>query len=242
VAWFKAGYFLPMLALAGFAAYRWWTRRTDDRVAAFAFLAGAAFLAYNLFLICAYFAIFSPYEAHVVASLWRYNTHIGLLEAASLALLAVRLDWAAYVRPKVAPAMLCLGVVAFGAERPLERFDETPFVRASRAMGHDLAALVPAPRTLGLVDLHNEGAACVTIRFSFGGYRVPGCMVRSQSGRRLLPPEVRQADFIWANGWPVQAVQATGLVLSDGSAHLAERQADGAWRDVRDWPLLPGHK
>jgi hypothetical protein len=238
----KSGYFAPMIVIAIFGLIRWLSPRQDeDGLARLAFLTGASFVGYNLFLAFAYATVFPPGEGERVASLWRYNTHLDLLEIAVIALLIRRFVSESRWVHNVGPAVIVIVLIVPLATSGLLRFDRAPYVTKMRDAARDLGRVLPSRANLVMIDMRREGDGCVLAGFELGPMRRISRCVGMGDESLDLAPILADADYLWINGWTAQAGKATGLDIDSGHAHLLARR-DTVWNAIESGDLVPAKK
>jgi len=236
----KGGYALVSLGLVGVGATRFARPRGPvDGAGALAFLAGATFLGYNLFLAIAYVSVFDPAEGVVAVSFWRYNTHLGLLGVSAAVGLLAAWGWSMPRRARV-PVVLAallfppLGIGAF-------RFDLRPDIAAMSAAAAEIAAILPPDARIVVVDYRDNGGECELMHFALKTRtKIVACVAM---GPRDLPlaPALVSANHLWVNGWFPAVTEAVGREFDDRRAHLLRRDPNG-WEEIRAWPLVPQKK
>lgn len=235
----KVIYVAPMALLSGWGLLRL-TKGTQsgDALGALAWIAGAAFWTYNLFLAFSYVTIFPIEEGRHAASLWRYNTHLGLLETAAAALFLAASPWLkARLTPFVMKAVIGIALVAPVAAAPLLRFDLSDYVARTRAVMTDVASALPAGAPLAIVDYFRDGSDCMVLSFQLGKRRIAACVTQLDQGKPLSL-DVTDAPFLLINGWPANVRDLTQLSLDTEKAHLLRHDPQG-WREVGTYPLIP---
>ncbi len=250
----KAGYFIPMVGMAIYGTYRWVrpTPPTNDRLAALTWLVGITFVGYNAFLVIAYMTVFLPGEGERVASLLRYNSHLGLLETAGLAVIvnrSIKRGWwrehvpQGWLGRSVIPLIVLLAPVV---GLPLLRFDQEPYMVSSRHIGQEIASLIPPEATLTIISLDSVGYDAVMIAYHViiakpVGFRPrPNAVLQGASDVQVAD-DIATSGPLWVSGWPPVVARLTGLSLDPAQSHLLKRTPSGlpSWQVLRDWPRTP---
>jgi len=237
----KGVYFALMLAAVGFGVRGLWRfRGSFDRLA---IIVGAVFLGYNAFLLFSYVAAFGEFDARRVASLWRYNMHLGLLGVAFGAVgaaflwrrfLADRWHWE---RVAWLPVVV-LVALPFGFA-PKLRFDREPPKPHFRAVALRVAELVPPTAGVVVLDPGGSGESGVITKYHLGrqrrllGYlsafhKIDASVIRSFVAR----PDI---SHVVVHSVAPAVVAGLGLPLVNGTSYLVARDGDG-WRVVATWP------
>jgi hypothetical protein len=240
----KGAYFALMLAAVGFGIRGLWRfRGSFDRLA---IIVGAVFIGYNGFLLFSYVAAFGEFDARRVASLWRYNMHLGLLGVAFGAVgaallwrrfLADRLRWE---RVAWLPVVV-LVALPFGFANKL-RFDREPPKPHFRTVGLRVADLAPPDAGVVVLDPGGSGESGVITKYHLGrqrqllGYlsafhKIDESVIRSFIAR----PNV---SHVVVHSVTPAVVAGLGLSLVNGTSYLVARDG-GGWRVVAAWPYPP---
>jgi hypothetical protein len=145
-------------------------RRCDCRFDRLAIQVAVLFAGYNVFLFTTYVAVFGRDEARMVASFWRYNTHLGLAVMVPAALLAARLIKRAEGRPwlrRIAAAAIVLVLVGPVAVAPYVRFDADSQKQWNRRQLRDLMTRLPAGDRVAVFDSHGSGLANIMATYEW---------------------------------------------------------------------------
>jgi hypothetical protein len=238
----KTGFVACLAITLIFAGRNLWNRADGEDVAgAFAVIAAAGFVGYNLFLAFAYISIFSTGEAERQAALWRYETHVGLVLECAVILLAckimvpLRLALGRLALP-IAVTMLAAPVIFAPVIRP----DLDPQPRALRAVGNDVSQRIAGAKEIYVVDQSGSGAPCPMIV-----YEAKNPLKLAECVTKIVPCQacmIRKAaadgQFIWTNGWSPALAQATGLRLAANGSYLLKRNG-GRWAVVAEGAKTP---
>ena len=238
----KIGFFVCLAFTSAFAVRRLWHKANGGDVSgAFAVVAAAGFIGYNLFLLFAYVSIFSAAEAERQAAVWRYETHLGLVLECAVILLAAGLS--VHRRPiygrlaiPVAAAMVILPIVFAPVIRP----DLDPQYSALRAIGNDVSPYLAGAKDIYVIDQLGNGAPCPMIVYEAKTpVRLAECVTKiSPCQTCLIQTAARAGQFIWSNGWSPALGKSTGLSLPANASYLL-RRASGRWTVVARWARTP---
>ena len=242
----KGAYLALALAVIGFGVVGFWRARTSfDRLAA---LAALVMLGYNAFLLFAYLASFSKFDALRAASYWRYNMHLGGVVVA-FAAYGGALLWRRWLSGRVRIARLAwLPVVLIIAApfvfAPKLRFDREPMTRNFRVVGAAVAALAKPGDRIFNVDPHGSGESSAALTYELGeraGYagQVSAFTRQASKAFRKALANPRTNALVLHTQLPDFAT-ALGLTLPADRTYFLRRQADGAWRVVGSWPRPKG--
>jgi len=237
----KGVYFALMLAAVGFGVRGLWRfRGSFDRLA---IIVGAVFLGYNAFLLFSYVAAFGEFDARRVASLWRYNMHLGLLGVAFGAVGAALL-WRRFLADRVRwervawlPVIVLLAL-PFGFANKL-RFDREPPKPHFRAVGVHVADLVPPTAGVVVLDPGGSGESGVITKYHLGRQRQ---LLGYLSAFHKIDESVIRAfvtrpnvSHVVVHSVTPAVVAGLGLSLANGTSYLVAREGSG-WRIVATWP------
>ncbi len=239
----KKGLFLGIMVIATVFAARALVRPAGpfDRLAV---MVGVIFLGYNGFLFFSYITVFGEGDARRVASLWRYNQHLGLMgqtfAAYGLALLWRRLmaerPWAA----KLAPLPIALVIALPLVFAPKLRFDRVAPVPHFRAVAADVAALLPEESRLIVLDPLGSGESGIITKYALGrGDRLIAFLSAFQGGGaarvRKFVDETRPTHVLLHSvNDGVSAV--LGFKGDDARSWLLQPDAAGTgWQVSRSW-------
>jgi hypothetical protein len=235
----KGGYVGLMLA-ATFMAVRGFTRTHDD-LFRLAVISAGVFWTWNAFLFCSYLGSFGAGEGRMVASLWRYNTQLGGIVMLFAVYAGARL-WRRFNLHwpmKWAAALGCAAVLASPliAYRAVA-FDREPPKAFVRIAAGEIAELVPAGSSIGVLDPLDNGEYMVFIRYSL--YR-KGTVQNLSNLDWSSPSALREAlagpelTHLWVRGPMAAAADAVGLALQRDRTYFLARNGSG-WRVLREWP------
>ena len=238
----KSSYFLSLflvvaLAVRGLVRYR----APSDGLA---IVAGTVFLGYNAFLVFTYIASFGGYDARNALSFWRYNMHVGALDAASWAYLA-GLWWRKRNREGIHPAWgraaVAVALIFPLVMAPKLRFDIRAPKLYVRAIGPEIDRLLPDGARLAIVDPRDAGFYSKLMRYVlYPRTQVVGSLFYDPPTDQILKALAdNRATHAWVHTQTAAARAAFGLPLPDGASYLLAKESDG-WRQLGDWPY-PGY-
>ena len=237
----KGAYLALMIAAAGFAVRGLIRFRTPlDRLA---IIAGAVFIGYNAFLLFAYVSTFGKMDALRVASLWRYNMHLGLLGVAFAAYGLGRL-WrlkapSGFDIRKLAPVPVVLMLAAPFVFADKLRFDRHPPVPYFRAVAAEVAAMVKPGDRLFVLDPRGSGESGVIARYELGTlgvYRGYSALYHPKTlahFRSIL--QNRKFTHILAHSSTPEMLQALGRNMQDRVSYLLRADGRGGWEIQHTW-------
>lgn len=236
----KGGYFAVMLVACGLALRALWRPRgAFDRLT---IITAGLFVAYNAFLVFAYIAAFSRYEAENALSYWRYNMHLGGV-ALLFATQGIALLWRRYVvphwRPQIGWLAMALVLAAPFALATKIRFDRDPRYQYARTTALAIARMLTPADRLVLIDPDENGQYLVIMRYALHGSataaaEVTGFTNATPARLRAIVDRAR-ASHVWLYQ-PSPAVDAAfGVRLAPGSSYLLKRE-DGHWATLHGWP------
>ncbi len=220
--------FTVLAVVVGVALTRLCRHELDLSTRLVAMLAGVA-LVYNTALLFAYVAHFEGEMGISAHSYYRYNTHLGLLLAASIVLLARERDWRfGTMWRRVIPAILILTVLLdpFPFLRQV-RFDlEIPNLRAWQSV-HEAAARIADDAHLVLILPVDNGTVPPTIEgvLRYTPPRRPNVALAIEGA---LPADSVRADF----------THALAFCTADGGGALLRRSPSG-WDIETTWSYAP---
>jgi len=240
----KKGLYLALMTAAAAFAIRGLIRyRTPfDRLA---IIVGGLFLGYNGFLLFAYITTFGQFDALRVASLWRYNMHLGPISIA-FAAYGLATAWSRHAAPRFdarrlgwLPVLLMLAVPLVFAHKL--RFDRHPPVPHFRAVGQAMAALVKPGDRLFVIDPKGTGESAVITRFELADPAI----FRGYMGSYHPHPAERFREIFESGGFTHILVHSTvpemqGVIdreLPVGFSHLLKRDDKRGWTVVRSWKM-----
>ena len=237
----KGAYLALMLVAAGFALKA--LVRCRDPLDRLAILVGGLFVGYNGFLLFAYVAAFGANDAERVASLWRYNQHLGLAGVVfawyGLACLWRRWPALAARQRWLSAAAVVLVVAAPVALAHKLRFDQEPDKPHYRAVAAVLGPLLPKGAVLFIVDPLGTGESAVITQFQLGlkaGQVVKVAAfddTRAEAIQGILAAQAVGAVLVHSLSPSVVAV--FGPDLPAGASHLLLPDGRGGWRLVESW-------
>lgn len=238
----KGAYLAAGVVVVGFGLVGFWRARTSmDRLAA---LCAMVFLGYNAFLLFAYVTTFGEFDALRVASFWRYNMHLGFVVVAFIAYgLGMLWQRAGARRPRLLrwswlPVALVLAAPFVFAHKL--RFDRAPWTAHFRAVGAEMANLIPQGANVFVADPAGSGESSVIMRYEMRDRGKLAGYVSAFFPDRLTP--VRDAAgnekvtsiIVFSNS--AGYAELFGTDLPPGRSHLLERGSGGGWRIVKSWP------
>lgn len=237
----KGAYLALMLIAVAFAVRAMIRFRTPfDRLA---IMLGAAFVGYNLFLLFVFVSTFGKFDALRVASLWRYNLHLGLLGVA-FASYGLAIAWRhrapAWLRDlRLAWLPMALILAAPFVFTHKLRFDRHPPVPHFRAVGADTAKILKPGDRLFVLDPTGSGESGVIARFELRGSEIfRGYMgVFQRPSRKQFQSVFQGASYTHVLVHSVIPIMPgiAGLPLAGDMSYLLENDK-GSWRIVRTWP------
>lgn len=245
----RAGFFLVIGVAIGFAGYGLMrVRGSFDRLA---ILAGLSCLAYQIFLLAAYATAFGDDEVRRATSYWRLSTHLGGA-AVAFATYGGALLWREYATTRLRRNLAWVPIsLALAFPLPyfeLLREDHGAAARFMRAVGDDLASLLPAGSRLAVLDGASPANSAAMLRYRMNRRetivaelpgRAPG------DARSILSIlEERRMSHAWIHTPSAALSDALDVALPGGASYLLRRQG-GDWRIVRRWPhadYKPGNR
>jgi hypothetical protein len=174
-------------------------------------------------------------------SYWRLSTHLGGA-AAAFATYGGALLWREYATTRLRRTLSWMPlslVLAF----PLPYFDLLGGDRGSsasfvRAIGADLAMLLPAESRLAVLDGADHSNRMAMLRYELNRRRTIVAKLPNRragdSGSILDIIEERRVSHVWMHAPSKALSDALGVALPPGAAYLLSRQ-DGDWRILRRW-------
>jgi hypothetical protein len=240
----KKGLYLVVMAAAIVFAIRGLVRfRTPfDRLAV---IAGALFLGYNAFLLFAYVTTFSKFDAIRVASLWRYNMHLGSI-AVAFAAYGLALFWRRHLAARVPRNKLAWLPILLIVAAPLMftqklRFDRHPPVPHFRAVGQAVAALVKPGDRLFIVDPTGTGESAMIVRYElwdrdvYRGY-MGAFHPRSEKQFRRIFFGGEYSHLLVHSSTP-EMLKIIDLPLQAQTSYLLRANGKGGWRIEHAWKM-----
>jgi len=240
----KGAYFGIMVLFSGLGLLALFRPTTPLR--RLAIVGGGIFLGYQGFLLFAYVAVFSEYDALRAASYWRYNTHLGWLASLFVAV-AVRAIYD--LRPGVRSWLprvgwLPIGLILLAPIVLIEkvRFDldsQKDFVRQA---ARNVKTLVPTDADIFIVDPLGSGLANVMARYEWQG--TPRLSAVTDAFTPLTEAQMRKAaasaDYILV----LSINEAASKVFSlhrQPAGFLIKSEARLRFLPIERWPF-PGGK
>ena len=164
----KSGYFALMFAITARAAYGIWQKDTSPLQHLF-MVSSLVFWGYNGFLYVCYLGAFSAYEGARVASLWRYNMHVGLLGFWVAALYIIdRKPWqhlspqSARVAGYVCILLVCLAPALLAKHL---RFDNAPVNGFVQTLTTAVQTHTPQGQPLVVIEPQTKGMLSIALRY-----------------------------------------------------------------------------
>ena len=245
----KGAFLLMMLAAVGFGARALIRMHTPfDRLAV---IVAAVFLGYNAFLLLTYVAAFGENDALRVASLWRYNMHIGLLGVA-FAAFGLSVLWKKKVEGRLKPK----GALRGAAWIPIVLMVAAPFIFAKkirfdlepdkphfRAVGAQAARLIPDGARYFILDPGGSGESAMIARYEVGlssqmtGYMGAFHRITRRDLEDVL--ERQRPSFILVHSSTPDVVRVLGREFQPKVSYLLQREGAG-WMQVGAWPYPAG--
>ena len=241
----KGGYFGVMLVALWFGVSAL-IRRPRNAFDRLAILTAIAFVLYQAFLLFAYVAAFSEYDARRVASYWRYNTHLGGV-AVVFAAYGLALLWREHLTLRLRRDLNWIPIALIVA-LPVGlsykvRFDHRPQKQYVRGVGAELARTLPPTARLAILDPADNGFYETMIRYEL--HRGAKIVARISAYSKATPDSIaltlssRAASHVWVHVPSPMIEAALGAKLPEGESYLLSR-ADGAWKIDKSWPY-PGY-
>ena len=237
----KGAYLALMVVAVGFAVRAMIRFRTHfDRMA---IIVGAVFIGYNAFLLFAYVSTFGQADALRVASLWRYNMHLGALGVA-FAAYGLGMLWKDRVPERFKEKRLAWLPVALILIAPFVfahklRFDRHPPVPHFRAVGASVAEIIKPGDKLFVLDPKGSGESAVITRYematttAFKGY-IGAFHQHSLATFRTIFHE-RGFSHILVHSWTPEVIQVLGMKLKDHASTLLKSDGKGSWTVQGTW-------
>lgn len=240
----KGGYFAVMLVAVVFAARA--MARPDGRFGQLAIITGFTFVLYNTFLLFTYVAAFGESEARAAVSYWRYNTHLGGI-CVAFGAYGIGLLWRRYLAPRIhfglgwVPIVLLLAI-PIAASGKL-RFDNVAPKLYVRAVGSEMAGILPAGTRLSVLDPTDNGFYRLLLGHMLNGSAeiVFAISAGWKKGAREIAAELagKKANYAWVHVPTPKLERALGTRLPKRSSYLLVREPAG-WAIMRAWPY-PGY-
>lgn len=235
----RSGFFLVIgvaVAFAGYGLMR--VRGSFDRLA---ILAGISCLAYQLFLLAAYATAFGDDEVRRATSYWRLSTHLGGA-AVAFATYGGALLWREYATTRLRRHLAWVPL-SLALAFPLPYFDMLREDRGApaifaRAVGADLAMLLPTESRLAVLDAADRSNRVAMLRYEMNRRQAIVAKLPNRqaddSGSILDIIEERRVSHIWMHTPSAALSDALDVTLPPGASYLLSRQG-GDWRIVRRW-------
>ncbi len=236
----KGVYLAMMLVVLGFGIRALFRCRTSlDRLA---ILASGIFVAYNLFLLFTYMAVFGQNDALRAASYWRYNTHVALAGLV-FAVVALSMLWDRWSPGTRTRAVFCGVAIILIVGLPFAltnkiRFDREPPKPFFRAAAAKIAPHIGSGDAYLIIDPHGSGESNVITRYhiwpsgEFLGY------VSAFQGNvdRLVAESLqkRAPKFLVLYSSTDAISGLLGIKTEPDTAYLLER-SNGDWEVVGQW-------
>ncbi len=243
----KKGAYLALMVIASAFAVRGFIRfRTPfDRLAV---IVGAAFLGYNAFLFFVFVSTFGKLDALRVASLWRYNTHLGMLGVA-FAAYGLGIFWKDRVsedfkKRKLAWIPIALVLIAPFVFTKKLRFDRHPPVPFFRTVAEDMEANIRPGDRLLVLDPAGSGESGVITRYVLGGkaalkgYAFKGYLsVYHHASTEQMRTIFARKDLshILVHSLSPALIKGTTMAFKKGKSYLLKSDGEGGWKVVRTW-------
>lgn len=236
----KGGYFAIMLIACGFALRGLYQPRGP--LGRLAIITAGLFVAYNAFLVFAYIAAFSHYEAANTLSFWRYNMHLGGV-ALLFASYGVGLLWRRHIvphwRPRLGWLAIAIVVVAPITLATKIRFDRDPRYQYARTTAAAIGRMLSPTDRLVLIDPEENGQYLVIMRYVLHGSATDAAEITGFSGatpaRLHAIIDKARANYVWLYR-PLPAIEtALGVILAPGSSYLLKREGN-QWVTMHAWP------
>ncbi len=242
----KKGLYLALFLVVIYFSVRGFLRmRTPfDRLAV---IVGAVMLGYNAFLLFSYVAAFGKFDALRVASLWRYNMHLGailiLFTAYGLAGLIKQRQPKFLNGPVLARIAIILIMSAPFVFAEKLRFDKAKHVPFYRLVGVEIGEFVKEGDTLIIMDPLGTGESAAVTRFQLGNQDIYKSFLSlfhkptEENIRQRLANEGYSHALIHSITPDLQ--RGVGLELKIGASYLLERDGE-SWRELKSWPTPEG--
>jgi hypothetical protein len=221
-------------------------RRPGSEFDRLAVIAASVFVLYNGFLLFAYIASFTTYDALHASSYWRYNLHLGGV-CLAFAATGAALLWRRWLAPRLtaqAGTILSRGAIVLVVALPIAlshkvRFDTNSRYIYVRAVAKDMARILNPGTRLLVVDADNDGQYVVIMRYLLhGSARIVGEVT---AFTRTTPEKLRKlvarqrASHVWIHQPVPVTVQTFGIQMKPGSSYLLAREQSG-WSVAQSWP------
>ncbi len=237
----KGAYLALMLVAVGIALKALF--RCQSALDRLALIVGGLFVGYNAFLLFAYVAAFGADDAGRVASLWRYNQHLGLVGVVfawhGLACLWRRWPGLARQSPWLARLAIVLILAAPLSLAHKVRFDREPDKPHYRAVAKVLAPLLPRGVAMIVLDPLGTGESAMITKFDLGARVGQVLKVSAFDDARAATI----GGFLANGGFGAILIhsvtpavnEALGKTLVDGISYLLLPDGAGGWREAATW-------
>lgn len=240
----KGGYFIPFFIVLGMAAYglfKWWGSQTRLFV-----MVGFTFLAYNIFLLVTYLAVFGRFDALRAVSFWRYNTHLGL-SLVFVFILVLGIVYRRYLlahnwnlRPLIWVSIFLAVGLQIGLIHKL-RFDVRATKIHIRDVVPDIVSILPEDAAFMTIDPKSDGAYGVQMRYHMyiANQKQLGdisAYVNSSAKNIRQILDSRKIEFIWVHSINKGVLESINPDLKEGASYLLQRR-DPSWKILRSWPF-----
>ncbi len=242
----KGAYLALMLFATGAAAKAVVRCRTAfDRLA---LIVGGIFVGYNAFLLFAYVAAFGADDAERVASLWRYNQHLGLVGVVfawyGLACLWRRWPLPARYQGWLARLAIVLVLAAPIALAHKVRFDQEPDKPHYRAVADVLGPLLPRGVSMIVLDPLGTGESAKITEFQLGKKVGQVLKVSAFDDTRveILRGFLADRKFgaILVHSVTPAVNEALGSTFAEEASYLLLSDGRGGWRLAATWQKPAG--
>ncbi|MBL6927787.1 MAG: hypothetical protein ISR44_01330 [Rhodospirillales bacterium] len=216
-------------------------RTSFDRLA---ILAGTLFAGHTAFLLFTYLAAFSRGEAARAASYWRYNMHLGAV-CVAFAALGLAILWRKYLTGRIDPARLKWVPIVLFLAAPFIfahklRFDTDPPVPHFRAVGAEVAGLLPAGSKLVVVDPTGTGESGAITRYEAGGKFDANTNISAFTPSTVehIGKTIERAkpNYVLVHSITPSVREVLGVELEAGRSTLLKGNPSAGWTEVKSWP------
>lgn len=211
-----------------------------------AIITATIFVGYNSFLFFTYFAVFGGVDGINAVSYWRYNLHLGLLGVVCTGYGGALL-WRRFVNrvpnPMIARTVVAAVLVLPIVFAPKLRFDIRAPKIYVRAVGGDIAAMLPPGSRLAVIDPLDVGFYSKMMAYALQGVAV---VVGRTTVHYKRTPEVIQRfldtgspTHVWVHTQVPAVGQVLGQDLASRHSHLLAKEGS-KWTLLKSWPY-PGY-
>jgi len=243
----KKGFYFAMMGGLSLYAVRSLFRYHGefDRMA---IITGSLFIGYNLFLFITYITAFDSYEGPRVASLWRYNTQLGLL-GCTAAVYGLSILWSnVEIKPTARTLFsglaiaLVVGAPFVTAERL--RFDIRPPKDHMRMVAKYLADELPARSRVAIINVRGTGIAWLIVRYEFTAVSEnlkklhgiwPFKVLEKSPDDIAKDVQNKNITHAWVHEVTEELNASMGLALAKYQSHLLKWTGTG-WLVIKSWP------